>query len=185
MSWTNLQMPDRIELDEQDYTNTFGRFFVYPLEKGFGVTIGNMFRRVLLSSLHGAAISAIRVDGIQHEFSTIPGVYEDVAEMILNLKQVRLKLLNKKIEKVTIPVEGPGDLTAGDIQKHTSEIEVLNPNLKLASLEDDAKFEMELRIGKGRGFVPAEENKILDQPIGLIPIDAIYSPILNVKYLAF
>jgi DNA-directed RNA polymerase subunit alpha len=183
MSWTNFQMPDRIELDEQNYTNTFGRFYVSPLEKGFGVTVGNMFRRVLLSSLHGAAITAIRIDGIQHEFSTIPGVYEDVAEVILNLKQVRLKLLNKKVEKVNVPIQGAGTLTAGDIQKHTSELEVLNPDLVLATLNEEANFEMELRIGKGRGYVPAEENKILDQPIGLIPIDAIYSPVLNVKYL--
>jgi len=183
MSWTNFQMPDRIELDEQNYTNIFGRFFVYPLEKGFGVTIGNMFRRVLLSSLHGAAITALRIDGVQHEFSTIPGVFEDVAELILNLKQVRLKLLNKKAEKVTIPVKGPGVLTAGEIQNHTADFEVLNPDLKLITLEDSANFEMELRIGKGRGYVPAEENKIPDQPIGLVPIDAIYSPVLNVKYL--
>jgi DNA-directed RNA polymerase subunit alpha len=183
MSWTNFQMPDRIELDEQNYTNTFGRFYVHPLEKGFGVTIGNMFRRVLLSSLHGAAITAIRIDGIQHEFSTIPGVYEDVAEVILNLKQVRLKLLNKKVEKVNIPIQGAGTLTAGDVQKQTSEFEVLNPDLVIATLNEEANFEMELRIGKGRGYVPAEENKILDQPIGLIPIDAIFSPVLNVKYL--
>lgn len=183
MSWTNFQMPDRIELDEQNYSDNFGRFFVHPLEKGFGVTIGNMFRRVLLSSLHGAAFTAIRVDGIQHEFSTIPGVYEDVAEIILNLKQVRLKLLNKKAEKVTIPIDGAGTLTAGDILKYTSELEVLNPELHIATLSEEAKFEIELRIGKGRGYVPAEENKILDQPIGLIPIDAIFSPVLNVKYL--
>ena len=183
MSWTNFQMPDRIELDEQNYTDTYGRFFVYPLEKGFGVTIGNMLRRVLISSLHGAAITAFRIDGIQHEFSTIPGVHEDVAEMILNLKQVRLKLLNKKIDKVTVPVEGSGTLIAADIQKQTSELEILNPELHLATLNDNAKFEMELRIGKGRGYVPAEENKVLDQPLGLIPIDAIFSPILNVKYL--
>jgi len=183
MSWTNFQMPDRIELDEQNYTNTFGRFFVYPLEKGFGVTIGNMFRRVLLSSLHGAAITALRIDGIQHEFSTVPGVYEDVAELILNLKQVRLKLLNKKAEKVTVTVSGPGELTAADIQKNTTDFEVLNPELKLITINESANFEMELRIGKGRGYVSAEENKMPDQPIGLIPIDAIYSPIVNVKYL--
>jgi DNA-directed RNA polymerase subunit alpha len=176
-------MPDRIELDEQSYTNTFGRFFVYPLEKGFGVTIGNMFRRVLLSSLHGAAINGIRIDGIQHEFSTVPGVYEDVAEIILNLKQVRIKVLNKKVEKVNVPIKGAGIFTAGDIQKYTSEFEVLNPDFIIFSHNEEADFEMELRIGKGRGYVPAEENKILDQSIGLIPIDAIFSPILNVKYL--
>ncbi|TFH02917.1 MAG: DNA-directed RNA polymerase subunit alpha [Calditrichales bacterium] len=182
MSWTNFQMPDRIDLDEQNYSNTFGRFFVYPLEKGFGVTIGNMLRRVLLSSLHGAAFTAFRVEGIQHEFSTIPGVYEDVSELILNLKMVRIKLLNKKVDKVVVPIQGPGKLTAGDIQKHSAEFEVLNPELELITLNKDAKFELELRIGKGRGYVPAEENKILDQPIGLIPIDSIFSPILNVKY---
>ena len=142
-----------------------------------------MFRRVLLSSLHGAAITALRIDGIQHEFSTIPGVYEDVAELILNLKQVRLKLLNKKAEKVNVLVKGPGQLSAGDIQKNTTDFEVLNPELKLITTNESADFELELRIGKGRGYVSAEENKMPDQPIGLIPIDAIYSPIINVRYL--
>jgi DNA-directed RNA polymerase subunit alpha len=182
MSWTNLQMPERIELDEETYTNTFGRFIVQPLEKGYGVTIGNMFRRVLLSSLHGAAITAIRIDEIQHEFSTIPGVYEDVSELILNLNQVRLKLLNKRVDKIMVPVKGPGKLTAADIQKQSIDFEILNPDLLLVTLNEKADFEMELRIGKGRGFVAAEENKMIDQPIGLIPIDSIISPILNVKY---
>jgi len=182
MSWTNFQMPERIELDEETYTNTFGRFYVQPLEKGFGVTIGNMFRRVLLSSLHGASITAIRIDNIQHEFSTIPGVYEDVSELILNLKQVRLKLLNKRIDKVVIHAKGPGQLNAADIQKQSMDFEILNPEQHLLSLNENADFEMELRIGKGRGYVPAEENKMIDQPIGLIPIDSIFSPILNVKY---
>ena len=182
MSWTNFQMPERIELDEQTYTNTYGKFYVQPLEKGFGVTIGNMFRRVLLSSLQGAAITAIRVDGIHHEFTTIPGVYEDVTELVLNLKQVRMKLLNKKIEKVNVPVKGPGTFTAADIQKQSAEFEVLNPDLTIATLNEEANFEIELRLGRGRGYVPAEENKMVDQPIGLIPIDAIFSPILNVKY---
>ena len=182
MSWTNFQMPERIELDEQSYTNTYGKFYVQPLEKGFGVTIGNMFRRVLVSSLQGAAITAMRIDSIQHEFTTIPGVYEDITELVLNLKQVRLKLLNKKIEKVSVPVKGPGSFTAADIQKQSAEFEVLNPDLHIATLNEEANFEIELRLGRGRGYVPAEENKMTDQPIGLIPIDAIFSPILNVKY---
>ncbi len=182
MSWTNFQMPERIELDEQSYSNTFGRFVVQPLEKGFGVTIGNMFRRVLLSSLQGAAITAIRVEGIQHEFTTIPGVYEDVTELVLNLKQVRLKLLNKRLEKIVLQIKGPAELKAADIQKQSAEIEVLNPDLHLASLNEEAEFEMELRIGKGRGYVTAEENKMIDQPIGVVPMDAIFSPIMNVKY---
>ena len=182
MSWTNFQMPERIELDEQSYTNTYGKFYVQPLEKGFGVTIGNMFRRVLVSSLQGAAITAMRIDSIQHEFTTIPGVYEDITELVLNLKQVRLKLLNKKIEKVSVPVKGPGSFTAADIQKQSAEFEVLNPDLHIATLNEEANFEIELRLGRGRGYVPAEENKMTDQPIGLSPIDAIFSPILNVKY---
>ena len=141
MSWTNLQMPEKIELDEPTYTNTFGRFYVQPLEKGFGVTIGNMFRRVLLSSLQGSAITAVRIGTIQHEFTSIPGVYEDVSELILNLKQVRLKLLNKRLEKLEIKVKGPGDLTAGDIQKASSELEILNPELVIAKLNEKANFE--------------------------------------------
>jgi DNA-directed RNA polymerase subunit alpha len=182
MSWTNLQMPERIELEEQSYTNMFGRFIVQPLEKGFGVTIGNMLRRVLLSSLHGSAISAFRVDGIQHEFTTIPGVYEDITEVVLNLKQVRLKMLNKRVDKINVPLKGPGTFTAADIQKQSTDIEILNPELQIASLNEDADFEIELWIGRGRGYVPAEENKVIDQPIGLIPIDSIFSPILNVEY---
>jgi DNA-directed RNA polymerase subunit alpha len=182
MSGTNFQMPERIELDEKSYSNTFGRFFIQPLERGFGVTIGNMFRRTLISSLQGAAITAIRIGDIQHEFSTIKGVNEDLSELILNLKQVRLKLLNKRIDKVTIPVKGPGELSANDVQKQSTDLEILNPDLHLASLNEDAEFELELHIGKGRGYVLAEENKMIDQPLGLIPIDAIFSPIKNVRY---
>lgn len=182
MSWSNFQMPERIELEEQTYTNVFGRFIVQPLEKGFGVTIGNMFRRVLLSSLHGAAITAFRIDSIQHEFTTIPGVYEDMTEVVLNLKQVRMKLLNKRIDKINLPAKGPGSLTAADIQKQTTDLEVLNPDLHIASLNEEADFEIELWIGRGRGYVPAEENKVIDQPIGLITVDSIFSPILNVEY---
>ena len=182
MSWSNFQMPERIELEEQSYTNVFGRFIVQPLEKGFGVTIGNMFRRVLLSSLHGAAITAFRIDSIQHEFTTIPGVYEDMTEVVLNLKQVRLKLLNKRIDKIILPAKGPRSLTAADIQKQSTDLEVLNPDLHIASLNEEADFEIELWIGRGRGYVPAEDNKIIDQPIGLITVDSIFSPILNVEY---
>jgi DNA-directed RNA polymerase subunit alpha len=175
-------MPERIELDEKSYSNTFGRFFIQPLERGFGVTIGNMFRRTLISSLQGAAITAIRIGDIQHEFSTIKGVYEDLTELILNLKQVRLKLLNKRVDKVTIPVKGPGELSANDVQKQSTDLEILNPDLHLASLNEDAEFELELHIGKGRGYVLAEENKMIDQPLGLIPVDAIFSPIKNVRF---
>ena len=182
MNWPYLRMPEGIELDESTYTNTYGKFVVQPLEKGFGTTIGNAFRRVLLSSLPGAAITMIRVENIFHEFSTINGVVEDVAELILNLKQVRIKLLNKKPEKVLLNLKGPGEFAAGDIQNGTTDFEILNPNLHIATLNEDAGINMELRITRGKGYVPAEENKLPDQPIGTIPIDAIFSPIHNVGY---
>lgn len=182
MSWSNLQMPERIELEESTYTDTFGRFYVQPLEKGYGVTVGNMLRRVLLSSLHGAAITAIKVNDIQHEFTQIEGVYEDITEIILNLKQVRLKLINKRPEKVNLSLSGALDFKAGLIQEHSADFEILNPDLHIATLNENAKLDIELRIGKGRGYVTAEDNKEADQPIGVIAIDSIFTPVINVKY---
>lgn len=189
MTMTNFQMPDKVELDEASYSNTFGRFILQPLEKGFGVTLGNAFRRVLLSSLPGAAFTAVRIENlgkgeskILHEFSTIPGVVEDVSEIILNLKAVRMKLINKKLNKITATVRGPKEFTAGDIQKASPELEILNPDLHIASLNADANFEMELRVGRGRGYVPSEENKLPDQPLGVVAMDSIYTPIKNVRY---
>ncbi len=182
MNWQSLQMPESIELDEATYSSTYGKFSVQPLERGFGVTIGNALRRVLLSSLPGSAITLIRIDNIYHEFSSIPGVKEDVAEIILNLKEVRIKLLNKRPEKVTLSLQGPLVLKARDIGQSNTDFEILNPDHHIATLNEDANFKMELRIGRGRGYVPAEENKVPDQPIGTIPIDALFSPILNVSY---
>lgn len=182
MSVLNLQMPERIELDDATYTNDYGKFIVQPLERGFGVTIGNALRRVLLSSLPGAAITMLRIDGVVHEFTTIKGVIEDVAEFILNLKKVRIKLIAKKPDKVNIPIKGEGEFTAADIGNATADFEVLNPELHIAKLNDEADFEIELKVGRGRGYVPAEENRLPDQPIGLIPIDSIYSPVINVSY---
>jgi DNA-directed RNA polymerase subunit alpha len=182
MNWQTLQMPESIELDEATYSGTYGKFIVQPLERGFGVTIGNALRRVLLSSLPGSAITLIRIDNIFHEFSSIPGVKEDVAEIILNLKEVRIKLLNKRPEKVTLSLQGPLVLKARDIGQSNTDFEILNPDHHVATLNEDANFKMELRIGRGRGYVPAEENKVPDQPIGTIPIDALFSPILNVSY---
>ncbi|MFQ5863645.1 MAG: DNA-directed RNA polymerase subunit alpha [bacterium] len=182
MNWPNLQMPEAIELDETTYSSTSGRFILQPLERGFGVTIGNALRRVLLSSLPGAAISMIRLDGVVHEFSTITGVVEDVAEMVLNLKEVRIKLLSKRPEKVTVHLKGPGEFKAGDIQNGNTEFEILNPEKHIATLNEDADFNMEFRIGRGHGYVPAEENKQPDQPIGAILIDSIYTPVKKVTY---
>jgi DNA-directed RNA polymerase subunit alpha len=179
---SNLQIPERVELEQSTYSITTGKFTLQPLEKGFGVTMGNSMRRVLLSSLPGTAITAIRVEGIHHEFSTIKGMVEDVADFILNLKQVRIKPINKKVSKVTLHVKGPGKLKAGDIQKASAEVEVLNLDHHLASLNKDADFEIELRLGRGKGYVPAEEINSLDQPLGTIAIDSIFTPIANVRY---
>jgi DNA-directed RNA polymerase subunit alpha len=183
MTAGTIQMPERIQLEESSRTGTFGRFIVQPLEKGFGTTIGNSMRRILLSSLPGFAITAIKVEGVQHEFSTIPGVVEDVPDLILNLKQVRLKLINKKSNRVIVPLRGPKEFTARDIQEASGDVEVLNPDLHLATLNAEANFELDIRIGRGIGYVVAEENKTPDQALGVIPIDSIFSPIRNVRYL--
>jgi len=182
MNWLNMLMPESVELDESTYSTTFGRFIVQPLERGFGVTLGNLFRRVLLSSIQGAAITAIKLNGVQHEFSTIEGVEEDLTDVILNLKEVRIKLLNKRPDKVSIHVKGPGEFKASNIEESTTDFEVLNPDLHIATLNKEADFDLEIRVGKGRGYVTAEDNKPLEASIGLIPIDAIFSPIQNVKF---
>jgi DNA-directed RNA polymerase subunit alpha len=182
MTIGTIQMPEKIHLDDATHSASFGRFIVQPLEKGFGVTIGNSMRRVLLSSLPGYAITAFRVDGVAHEFSTIPGVVEDVPDVVLNLKQVRMRMINKKTNRIVIPVRGPQDFTAGDIQKASPDVEILNPTLHIATLNADANFELELRVGRGIGYVVAEENKAPDQPVGLIPIDAVFTPITNVRF---
>jgi len=179
---TNYQMPDKVQIDEASYSNTFGRFILQPLERGFGVTIGNAFRRVLLSSIPGTAFTAVRIEGILHEFSTIEGVAEDVAEIILNLKAVRMKLINKKLDRISISLKGPKDFTAAEFQKANPEIEILNPSQHIATLNAGAQLNMELAIGRGKGFVPAEENKMSEQLADFIAIDSIFTPIKNVKY---
>ncbi len=182
MNSMNLITPEKVELDDATYSTTFGRFIVAPLERGFGVTLGNLFRRVLLSSIQGAAITGIRLDGVQHEFTTVEGMQEDLTEMILNLKEVRIKLLNKRPDKVNLHLKGPGEFKAGDLEKYTTDFEVLNPDRHIASLNEKADFDMEIRVGKGRGYVSAEDNKPLESSIGLIPIDSIFTPILNVRF---
>ena len=182
MNSLNLQMPESIELDESTYSNIYGKFIVQPLERGFGVTIGNSLRRVLLSSLPGAAITSVRIENVLHELSTIHGVHEDVSEIVMNLKQVTLILINKRPDKVYLRFKGAGVFKAGDIAKNVSDFEVLNPELVVATMNEDADFGLELRIGKGRGYISAEDNKLPEQPIGTIPIDSIFSPIKNVEY---
>ncbi len=182
MSVSSLKMPEAVVLDEANYTNSFGRFTLQPLERGYGVTLGNSLRRVLLSSLQGAAITSVKFSGVLHEFTTIEGVVEDVSEIILNLKQVRMKFLSKKPNKIDISLSGQGEWTAGDIQKASNEVEILNPELHIATLNKSAKLDIEIRVGKGVGYIPAQENIVPDQTIGVIPIDSIFTPIKLVKY---
>ncbi len=182
MNRSTLQMPEGIEREESTMKSTYGKFTVQPLERGFGVTLGNSFRRVLLSSLQGAAITQIRIDNVLHEFSNIKGVVEDVSEIVLNLKQVRIKLVNKRPDRVMLHLKGPMEFKAGEIQKNTTDFEILNPDHHIATLNKDADFNIEIRIGRGRGYVPSEENKLPDQPLGTIALDAIFNPIRKVSY---
>lgn len=177
----SLQMPESLEV-EKDSEN-FGTFILQPLERGFGVTIGNSFRRVLLSSLPGLAITAVRINGVEHEYSSIDGVKEDVYEIILNLKQVRFKQVEQSGGVINLTKEGPGDVTAADIGDATADFEILNPDQLIATLSDGVTLEMEFRVGRGRGYVPAEEMASdFEDEINLLPIDAIFTPIKSVQF---
>ena len=182
MAILNFQKPDKvIMIDSSEFE---GKFEFRPLEPGYGLTVGNALRRVLLSSLEGFAITSIKIDGVEHEFSTIPGVVEDVTEIILNLKQVRFKRQIEDVEdeSVTLNISGQDQLKAADIQKFTSGFQVLNPDLVICNLEKSVQMNIELTIEKGRGYVPAEENKKVNAPLGVIAIDSIFTPVKNVKY---
>lgn len=180
MSNYSIQMPESLDVVKDD--DSFGTFVLQPLERGFGVTIGNSFRRVLLSSLPGIAITAIKINGVDHEYSSITGVKEDVYEIILNFKQVRFKQIEQSGGVIHLTKKGGGTLTAADIDASTAEYDVLNTDLVIANLADDAELEIELRVGRGRGYVPAEEMSFEDEDINLIPIDAIFTPIKSVKF---
>ena len=173
----------RIETEELSANGKYGRFVVEPLERGFGNTLGNSLRRVLLSSLEGVAVTSIKIDGVLHEFSTIPGVKEDVTEIVLNMKSLVAKLHSNGPKVVEISAEGPCEVTAESI-KCDSEVEILNPDLHIATLGEDSKLNMEITLDKGRGYVPAERNKALQgsDVIGVLPVDSIYTPVLKVNY---
>ncbi len=179
---TNLHMPDRIELEESSKTETFGRFIASPLEEGYGTTLGNSMRRILLSSIPGTAFTSLKVDGVQHEFSTIKGVTEDVAEIILNLKGVRLKADMSTPTRLIADIKGPKDFKAGDLQDFTSEVTILNPDHHLFTIGKEGHVRMELRVGHGRGYVVSDENKLPDAPLGTVAIDSIFTPISNVRF---
>lgn len=181
MSILAFQMPEKVVMEKSD--DFQGQFEFKPLEKGYGVTIGNALRRILLSSLEGFAISSIRVPSVLHEFSTIEGVVEDVSEIILNLKMVRFKKVGELIDdKITVNISKQDTFTAGDINKFSNSFQVLNPELVICHLDPEVNFEMELTIQKGRGYVPADENKPVDQVFGQIAIDSVFTPVKNVKY---
>lgn len=179
--WKGLEMPERLLVDRATLTPTYGRFLAGPFERGYGVTMGNSLRRVLLSSLEGASVTSLRIDGVLHEFSVVPGVVEDCTEIILSVKQLILRLHRREPKTVSLSVEGPGEVRASDISTD-DELEILNPNLHLATLNKGARLGMELEVGTGRGYVPAERNKREDQPIGVIPIDAAFSPVRKVNW---
>jgi DNA-directed RNA polymerase subunit alpha len=177
-----FQKPDKVVMIESG--EKYGKFEFRPLEPGYGITIGNALRRILLSSLEGFTISTVKIDGVDHEFSTIKGVIEDVTDIILNLKQVRFKreVEDVETEKVSITISGQEEFTAGDINKFMTGFRVLNPNLVICKMEPDVKLVMELSITKGRGYVPAAENRPAEAEFGVIPIDSIFTPIEKVKY---
>ena len=181
-NWRELIRPRELDTDEGSETETYGRFSCEPLERGFGVTLGNALRRILLSSLQGAAITSVRIEGVLHEFSSIPGVIEDMSDIVLNLKEVRLRLHSEGPRSLRINKKGGGILTAGDLVSDDSGVDVLNPEHKIATLSDDADIEVELTIGTGKGYVRAEMNKTDDMPIGVIPIDSVFSPVQRANY---
>ncbi len=171
----------KIEIVEINDDNTYGKFIVEPLERGYGNTLGNSLRRILLSSLPGVAVSSIKIQGVLHEFSTVPGVLEDVSEIILNIKEIAAIMHDDEPVMLKIDAEGPMTITAGDIDTG-SDVEILNKNLHIATLEDDAKLYIELEMVKGRGYVPADKNKKEDQPIGVLPVDSIFTPVKKVNF---
>lgn len=176
-------MPEKLVKEESTYTGTYGKFILQPLERGYGVTIGNSIRRILISSLSGTAITSIKVNDIPHEFTAIKGVVEDLSEIILNLKEVRFKDTTKKSNKIEFKLTGPKEFTAKDIQDATADFEILNPEIHVATLNKDAKLNIELRIGTGIGYVPAEENKKNELPLGFISVDSLFSSVTKVNYL--
>ncbi|MEK6758253.1 MAG: DNA-directed RNA polymerase subunit alpha [Deltaproteobacteria bacterium] len=180
-NWRDLIKPKKLEVEKETLTGTYGKFVAEPLERGFGVTIGNSLRRILLSSLQGAAITSVKIDGVLHEFSSVPGVKEDVSDIILNLKQVRLKIHGDGPKTLKIKGAVDGVVRAGDIICDST-VEILNPEQTIATLSRDAKFECELAVNNGKGYVSAEKNKLAEQPIGVIPIDSIFQPVSRVNF---
>ncbi len=179
--WRNFELPSQVKMDHETATNQYAKFTVEPFEKGFGATIGNGLRRVLLSSIEGTAVTTVRIDGVVHEFSTIPGVLEDVTQIILNLKKLRVKMHTDAPTTLRLDVSQKGEVLASAIEGDHN-IEIANPDLKICTLTDDVRFSCELQVRKGRGYVTAEENVTEEQEVGTVPVDSIFSPVHRVKY---
>jgi DNA-directed RNA polymerase subunit alpha len=180
-NWRDLIKPKGLVVDQETLSNTYGKFVAEPLERGFGITLGNSLRRVLLSSLQGAAITSVKVEGVEHEFMTMPEVAEDVTDIILNLKEVLLQIHTNEVKTIRIEADGPREIKAGDIIAD-GQVEVLNPGHHVLSISEGGKVRMEMSARRGRGYVPAERNKAPGAPLGTIPIDALFSPIRKVNY---
>ena len=181
IAWKDFEMPRKVECDETSYTPTYGKFIAEPFERGYGTTVGNALRRVLLSSLEGSAVTSIKFDGVLHEFTAVPGVSEDVAEIVFNVKQLIVRSHTRSPKTLTIAAGRKGAITGKNITTDDT-VEILNPDAHIATLTKDAPFKVELEIGIGRGYVPAERNKKEGQPIGLIPVDSIFTPVIKVDF---
>ena len=182
MLWKGFQRPKVLEYDEETLTDRYGRFHAQPFERGFGTTIGNALRRVLLSSIEGASVTAVKIDGVLHEFSPIQGVVEDATDIILNLKQVPIKVHVDQAQTLTIKVDKPGEVTASDIEA-TADVDILDPDVHIATVAEGGSLSMELRIKQGRGYVSADRNFEEELSVGWIPVDSVHSPIKKVNYL--
>jgi DNA-directed RNA polymerase subunit alpha len=180
MNLKNFELPRNIVFDDSTYTPTYGKIIAEPFEKGYGMTIGNSLRRVLLSSIEGAAVTQIKINGALHEFSSIPGVYEDVAEIVMNIKGIVLRSHFKTPKPMLLSVSKKGEIKAGDI-KTDETVEIINPDHHIATLTEDTELEIEMKVDRGRGYVPAEKNKTEDDPIGVIPVDSLFSPVRRVN----
>jgi len=181
IKWRDFQLPNRLECDEATYTATYGKFSAAPFERGYGVTLGNSLRRVLLSSIEGSAVTSVKFNGIQHEFSTLPGVLEDIPEIILNIKELILNSHSKIPKTISIKSNTKGEVTAKDIEVDET-IEIINPDLHIATLTKDSKFDLEMEVARGRGYFPAEMNKREDAALGTIPVDSIFTPVKKVNF---
>ncbi len=181
IKWRDFQLPKRLECDEASYTNTYGKFSAAPFERGYGVTLGNSLRRVLFSSIEGSAVTSVKISGAQHEFSTIPGVLEDVPELILNIKSLVLNSHSKIPKNIYIKATSKGEIKAKDIDADET-IEIINPDLHIATLTKDTKLNIEMEVSRGRGYVPAELNRKEDKAIGVIPVDAVFTPIKKINF---